>query len=470
MIHSNSVKNHKIENWTYANAAARLAAGGFLSADVGKLAFQTDNGTYWRLTATTPTWAQAMAGPPGADGAPGSTGPGVPVGGTAGQILAKINGTNYNTQWITPSSGGISWVSPPTSPTSVGTAGDMAYDGRYIYICTATNTWARKTLEEFLATPVYTVDLAYPFDAFSFVDIKGTAGTTPTDATAGMMFDDGTGGGPVLQPRIADNANGPVYHAAASAIYFAKNAAGIWKATDNADPDIAGTTFYTGIGTGRPYPWLAGWSTDALFITKQGGTAGTTKGTQLLGCQGDDNQELVDLPWPFRFMGRDWDCMRVGTNGAVQLGNRNKFRGAGYGFQFPHAAVLGAGDDMGTIIAPFASDLRLIGGGSVNHGTVWKHFFPETDPDTPGDFVIQWDNVAGYGNEATEHLTFQLRFLRSVAGAFKFIYSTMTYAAGSAAAWHFSDIGFQNENGSAGNNIAHNTLLATTNKVIFISP
>lgn len=31
-------------------------------------------------------------------------GPGVPVGGTAGQILAKINSTNYNTQWINPPS------------------------------------------------------------------------------------------------------------------------------------------------------------------------------------------------------------------------------------------------------------------------------------------------------------------------------------------------------------------------------
>lgn len=57
MIHSNSVRNHKIENWTYANAAARTSATGLLSADIGKLAYQSDNGTYWRLTATTPTWA-----------------------------------------------------------------------------------------------------------------------------------------------------------------------------------------------------------------------------------------------------------------------------------------------------------------------------------------------------------------------------------------------------------------------------
>jgi hypothetical protein len=106
MIHSNSVKNHKIENWTYANAAARTGATGFLAADIGKLAYQTDNQTYWRLTAVTPTWIQAMAGPAGADGADGAAGPGVPTGGTADQILAKIDGTNYNTHWIDAPSGG----------------------------------------------------------------------------------------------------------------------------------------------------------------------------------------------------------------------------------------------------------------------------------------------------------------------------------------------------------------------------
>ena len=39
----------------------------------------------------------------GADGAPGQ---GVPNGGTAGQVLAKVDGTDYNTEWVTPSSGG----------------------------------------------------------------------------------------------------------------------------------------------------------------------------------------------------------------------------------------------------------------------------------------------------------------------------------------------------------------------------
>lgn len=45
-------------NWSYANAAARTGATGFIASDVGKLARQTDNNTLWILTATTPTWVQ----------------------------------------------------------------------------------------------------------------------------------------------------------------------------------------------------------------------------------------------------------------------------------------------------------------------------------------------------------------------------------------------------------------------------
>lgn len=41
---------------------------------------------------------------------PGPTGPGVPVGGSTGQVLAKIDGTNYNTQWVN-QSGGLGTIS-----------------------------------------------------------------------------------------------------------------------------------------------------------------------------------------------------------------------------------------------------------------------------------------------------------------------------------------------------------------------
>lgn len=44
-------------------------------------------------------------GPQGDAGAQGDPGVGVPVGGTTGQVLAKIDGTNYNTEWVDQSGG-----------------------------------------------------------------------------------------------------------------------------------------------------------------------------------------------------------------------------------------------------------------------------------------------------------------------------------------------------------------------------
>jgi hypothetical protein len=61
-------------------------------------------------------------GTDGADGADGADGVGVPAGGTAGQVLEKIDGTDFNTQWATLSGGGaevndltaaVTWANVP---------------------------------------------------------------------------------------------------------------------------------------------------------------------------------------------------------------------------------------------------------------------------------------------------------------------------------------------------------------------
>lgn len=50
---------HQIHNWTYANAAARTAATGFIADDLYKIALEeTPSPTLWMLTAVTPTWIQ----------------------------------------------------------------------------------------------------------------------------------------------------------------------------------------------------------------------------------------------------------------------------------------------------------------------------------------------------------------------------------------------------------------------------
>jgi len=50
---------------------------------------------------TAPAVLTIGVGVPGAAGPQGPAGPGVPAGGTAGQYLQKIDGTNYNTDWVT---------------------------------------------------------------------------------------------------------------------------------------------------------------------------------------------------------------------------------------------------------------------------------------------------------------------------------------------------------------------------------
>ena len=55
----------------------------------------------------------------GAAGPTGPAGPGVPTGGTANQVLAKIDATNYNTQWVTAAGSG--------TVTSVGLVGPTGF-------------------------------------------------------------------------------------------------------------------------------------------------------------------------------------------------------------------------------------------------------------------------------------------------------------------------------------------------------
>lgn len=76
---------HIVHNWEYADAAARTGATGFIASDVGKWAKQLDNGTFWELTATTPTWAQRTG-----TGIGGSTG-------STDNALLRADGTGGNT-------------------------------------------------------------------------------------------------------------------------------------------------------------------------------------------------------------------------------------------------------------------------------------------------------------------------------------------------------------------------------------
>lgn len=81
----------------------------FVDSATGEPSYKDDTNSYYSLVGT-----EGSPGSPGSNGAPGSPGAdgvGVPAGGTAGQVLEKINATNYNTQWATPAAGGGIWGS-----------------------------------------------------------------------------------------------------------------------------------------------------------------------------------------------------------------------------------------------------------------------------------------------------------------------------------------------------------------------
>jgi hypothetical protein len=76
------------------------------------------------------TGATGPAGPTGPTGATGATGPGVPTGGTTGQVLAKNSATNYDTHWVNDAVG-IQFATNPQSGTwlLVSTTGATSSNG-----------------------------------------------------------------------------------------------------------------------------------------------------------------------------------------------------------------------------------------------------------------------------------------------------------------------------------------------------
>ena len=85
-----------------AGAAASVSAGTTTTGSPGSSASVTNVGSTSAavFNFTIPRGDVGATGATGAKGDKGDTGAGVVTGGTAGQVLAKIDGTNFNTQWI----------------------------------------------------------------------------------------------------------------------------------------------------------------------------------------------------------------------------------------------------------------------------------------------------------------------------------------------------------------------------------
>lgn len=96
---------------------------------------------------------QGIQGVSGEKGAQGASGPGVPVGGTAGQLLAKTDGTDYNAQWKTLTAAGVGAAATShthgaiTNDGKIGTTADLPiFSGTDGTLSTKTAAQARVAL------------------------------------------------------------------------------------------------------------------------------------------------------------------------------------------------------------------------------------------------------------------------------------------------------------------------------------
>lgn len=90
-----------------AGTAATIAVGNVTTGAPGSSATVTNTGTSGAAVFDFAI-PRGDVGAQGPQGDAGATGQGVPVGGTSGQVLSKIDSTNYNTQWIDAGGGGLS--------------------------------------------------------------------------------------------------------------------------------------------------------------------------------------------------------------------------------------------------------------------------------------------------------------------------------------------------------------------------
>ena len=140
--------------------------------------------------------ASTVPGPTGATGPqgnPGTAGVGVPAGGTAGQVLSKVSGDDYDTSWVMPAAGGSGNPSIPASCLVVSSdmpAGYKAAAASYgvpVFVCDGTNDQYEINEAIKLAAPLTSRNAGMPAGAQQFGTVRLTGGRFNIAAPISML-------------------------------------------------------------------------------------------------------------------------------------------------------------------------------------------------------------------------------------------------------------------------------------------
>ena len=177
-----------------AGSAATITVGTVTTGTAGSNATVTNVGTSGAaiFDFSIPRGDTGETGATGATGATGPAGTGVPTGGTAGQVLAKIDSTNYNTQWVDQTGGGgtatvVVGTSPINASTTSGTATvsiDAASTTQSGAVQLEDSTSSTSTTKA--ATP-NSVKSAYDLAAGKVASVAGTGAISSTGGTAPVI-------------------------------------------------------------------------------------------------------------------------------------------------------------------------------------------------------------------------------------------------------------------------------------------
>ncbi|HEV2225075.1 MAG TPA: hypothetical protein VGR84_18935 [Candidatus Acidoferrales bacterium] len=95
------------------------------------------------IGATGPVGSNGIAGLGGRGGATGPTGAHGATGATGASVTGPTGPTGATGVSGATGASGLSFVTAPAHDNSTGTQNQVATDGSFFYVCTATNTWAR---------------------------------------------------------------------------------------------------------------------------------------------------------------------------------------------------------------------------------------------------------------------------------------------------------------------------------------